>query len=136
VPLVCAQPCGVVLDRLRRDPQRRYRPGMMRVVKLGKEYGEHLALLAGVVVLIVTRGWPGVAAVPVAVLLFVLDQRHVDDDVACSKCFHRKDDHAGSCQECLRQQVQGQLARDVPCSRFGRTVVARRARAQTAEQPS
>ena len=106
------------------------------MVRFGREYGEHLALLAGIVVLIVTRGWLGVTAVPLAVLMFVLDQGHVDDDVACSKCLHRKDDHAGNCQECLRQQVRGELARDVPCSRFGRTVVTRRSRVRTVEQRS
>ena len=107
---------------------------MTSVVRFGKEHERYLVALVTIVVLVVRWGWVCLVTVPLLVLMFVLDQRHVDDDVACGKCFHRKDDHAGNCQECLRQQVRGELARDVPCSRFGRTVVTRRASAQSTRQ--
>ena len=79
-----------------------------------------VVLLVGVAALVVEGGWTGAALAPIAVLLFVMDERRVDDDAMCHKCAHRKDDHNGNCQECLRLLVRGDLARDVPCSRFGR----------------
>jgi hypothetical protein len=86
-----------------------------------------VAAVVAVVIITDRQGWIGfVSAAPMAVLLLVLEERHVDDDIACAKCLHRKDDHNGNCQECLRQQVRGELTRTVPCSRFGRTVLKRR----------
>jgi hypothetical protein len=94
--------------------------GMGSIVRYGKEHGDHLALAVATVVLAVREGWLALVLGPFAILLFVLDRRHVDDDIACAKCLHRKDDHQGNCQECLRQEVRGELQRKTPCARFGR----------------
>jgi hypothetical protein len=86
---------------------------MAPMVRWSRDYGKYAALVLGVTVLVLDEDW-------VAVLLFAMDERHVDDDVACRTCLHRKDDHHGNCQECLRQQVRGALERGAPCSRFRR----------------
>jgi hypothetical protein len=101
---------------------------MAPMVRWSRDYGKYAALVLGVTVLVLDQGWIGATTAPMAVLLFVMDERHVDDDVACRTCLHRKDDHHGNCQECLRQQVRGDLDHGVPCSRFRRPMAPPRSR--------
>lgn len=93
---------------------------MRSIVRYGQENWEYVGLAVLTVGWIVWNGWIGLATAPFAIVLFVLDKRDVEPDALCAKCAHRKDDHNGNCQECLREQVRGELARDVPCSRFAR----------------
>lgn len=75
-----------------------------------------LLMLAG---LIYAIGWAGFV-IGLGAILFMLiwEAREVADDAPCAKCRHRKDDHHGNCQACLRDELHGAPTREVPCSRF------------------
>jgi len=77
-----------------------------------------LLLVAGVTY---ATGWIGfVVGAGFIVVSVVWEARAVTDDATCAKCTHLKDDHHGNCQACLRDELQGTLTGDVPCSRFAR----------------
>ena len=100
----------------------RYPPSMNEIARYARalwEWTGSRRLLAAVTYAI---GWTGLATVGVVVILFTLiwEAREVADDAPCAKCLHRKDDHHGNCQACLRDELHGALTREVPCSRFAR----------------
>lgn len=77
-----------------------------------------LLLAVGVTV---AMGWIGfIVSVAFTLFYIVWDARAVHDDVPCAKCVHRKDEHHGNCQACLRDELHGTLTIDEPCSRFAR----------------
>jgi len=66
-------------------------------------------------------GWTGLVVCAGFIVLSVAwGVRAVSDNATCAKCTHRKGDHHGNCQACLRDELQGKLASDVPCSQFAR----------------
>ena len=77
-----------------------------------------LVMLAGFTYAI---GWAGFTIGVAAILVrFIWEARAVAEDAPCAKCRHRKDDHHGNCQACLRDDLHGALSGSVPCSRFAR----------------
>lgn len=64
--------------------------------------------------------WSGLFGGCVTLLFQIIEKRQIPDDVLCGKCSHRKDDHHGNCQECLREDLRQVDSDAVPCSRFAR----------------
>lgn len=66
------------------------------------------------------QGWFGLFLGCGLFVLSLFERPELPDDAPCRKCVHRKDDHHGNCQECLREKVRGVSGDKVPCSKFAR----------------